>query len=247
MQKDLGFPADFSLPLSRGQFRARALTPVWVAELQAVAADPRIDDELIVREAMRRVSVEPRGEAERIAADATGEDLERFAEALVENHPWLVGGGPSEPKMARRFESEAHAAHFRRALLWHRAHGSKPALPVAAPYADEIEEAAPESPSPASPLDERTLRMALWGVLASVALSATAAGLAALTYFDARNRHAAVEREQRNAFDAIQQQLNANNAELRGLKRDMQAKAPAPEPPPAKAPAKKSKTKKSRS
>ena len=244
MQKDLGFPPDFSLPLSIGHFRARALTPVWVAELQAVADDPRIDDELIVREALRRVSVEPRGEAERLAAEANEQDLERFAEALVANHPWLVQGGPSDPKMARRFESEAHAAHFRRALLWHRAHGQKPASPPAEP--EETFEAPAESGTPVS---ERTLKLALWGVLASVALSAAAATLAALTYVDARKRHSAVEREQRNSFDAIQQQLNANNAELRGLQRDLQAKAPAPAPapPPAKTAAKKPKAKKTRS
>src|SRR5688572_2032589 len=184
MQKDLGFPPDFSLPLSTGQFRARALTRMWVLELQAVADDPRIDDGLIVREAMRRVSVEPRPEAERIAAAATDEDLERFAAKLVEHHPWLVGGGPSDWRMARRFESEPHAAHFRRALLWHRANGAKPAPTVHEPEGTEVAEGPEERASP--PLDERILRLALWGVLASVALSAAAATLAALTYFDAR-------------------------------------------------------------
>ena len=239
MQKELGFPAsaDFSLPLSSGQFRARALTPAAVKELEAIAEDPRLDDSALVREALKRVSLEPTADAQATAQAATDEDLELLAEKLVDHHPWLLEGGAGGARMARRFENEAYAAHFRRALLWHRANPSP--APVAEPEPSALDDEDDDTPSPPSPspaLAPRQLSWALWALIATVALSAAALGLAAFSYFDTRTRLAQSDREQRNAFDAVQQQLNANNEELRRLRQDMQPKAVAAAPEP-KAPA----------
>ena len=224
MQKDLPnlhSPSDFSLPLSTGQVRVRALTPGWIAELQALAQDTRVDDERLVREALKRASAETPADAERISRDSTGEDLERVAEKLVANHPWLIGGGPGGSTMVRRFDHETQAAHFRRALMWHRANQARAATaPVEVPVPAEAEIAA-DAPGAALPLDKRTVTYAFWGLVASVALSAAALGLAAKSYYDTRSRSVQLERDQRNAFDALQQQLNANNEELRRLRQDL--------------------------
>ena len=229
MQKDLPnlqSAADFSLPLSLGQVRVRALSPAWITELQALAGDPRVEDARIVREALKRANPEPPPEAERIANAATDDDLERVAAKIVENHPWLLGGGPGGSSMVRRFDHETHGAHFRRALMWHRANQERNAALGPAPVVEEPVGVGPGDDDAPS----RPMTLAHWALAACAALSTAAAVLAGLSWMEARERSAQLSREQRNAFDSLQQQLNANNEELRRLRQDLQPKPPAAAP-----------------
>ena len=236
MQKDLPniqSAADFSLPLSTGHVRVRALSPELIAELQALANDPRTEDARLVREALRRASPEAPSEAERIAAGATDEDLERVAAKIVESHPWLLGGGPGGSSMVRRFDHETHGAHFRRALMWHRANQERNAALAPAPVVEEPVGGADAHDEETTP---GTMTLTHWALAACAALSTAAAVLAGLSWQEARERSTQLSREQRNAFDALQQQLNANNEELRRLRADLQPKPAAaiPEPPKAR-------------